>query len=69
MSRRRRNDSDELAMALRLHRETTLSVTATATRVHLGTSDWGRPVLLLSRPVMRHIYGLTPYDPLPADPY
>lgn len=57
--RRRRNGSDERAMAARLRRETPLSDTAIATRVHLGTAGGHRPILSLSRPVMRLFYGLT----------
>ena len=57
--RRRRNGSDERAMAARLRRETTLSDTAMAARVHLGTSDGRQPFPFMSRPVMRHFYGLT----------
>ena len=38
LARRRRNDPGKMAIAVRLRRETTLSVKAIAGRVHLGTS-------------------------------
>ena len=36
---RRKNDPDKLAIAVRLRRETTLSIKTIAARVHLGTSN------------------------------
>jgi hypothetical protein len=36
---RRRNDPDKMGIAVRLRRETTLSIKAIAARVHLGTSN------------------------------
>jgi hypothetical protein len=36
---RRKNDPDKMAIAVRLRRETTLSIKAIAARVHLGTSN------------------------------
>ena len=36
---RRKNDPDKLALAVRLRRETTLSIKAIAARVHLGTPN------------------------------
>jgi hypothetical protein len=38
LARRRKNDAGKLGIAVRIRRETTLTVKAIASRVHLGTS-------------------------------